>query len=311
MAFQLKFKPFKAKKEPLMMLVCGQQGDGKTTCMASLLRGPTLLLYVSTLESHSPKYLSNGCSLYTEMESSTGETIPAANPDNLMAVAIDKREECDEGLLEWLDKVPVGAALTSDQANAKLLAYLKIAGDVGVVSVVVDSLSALMSVFKGTSTWKNMCTTAQGKHDGWQEGKAYLHLIQEMMGPMTALKDKGVNCVVTCGAKKELATANSGEVEASAFTPELPSFGVVQHVVYFFPDIVPIVRSDEYPGYARVFDFEMEVKKASTDTKKVVKKYLQMTPRLLSAGCMPLTSLPADLWRLPEFVEALKESQNG
>lgn len=310
MAFTLKLKPFKPKPEPLMMLVCGQQGDGKTTCMASLLRAPTMLLYVSTLESHSPTYLSNGCSLYPEMESYKGEKIPAADANNLLAVAVDKREEADAELYDWMEKIPIGATLTPDQANAKLVGYLKAASEAGVTSVVVDSLSALMSVFKGTTLWKNMCTNAQGKHDGWGEGKAYLHLIQEMMVPMIALKDKGINCIVTCGAKKELtASNNSGDVEASAFTPELPSFGVIQHVVYFFPDISPIMRSDEYEGYARVFDFEVEVKKASVDAKKVVKKYMQMTPRLLAAGCLPLTTLPADLWRIPEFIEAMKESQ--
>jgi hypothetical protein len=308
----LKFQPFKPKAEPLMMLVCGQQGDGKTTAMASLLRAETMLLYVSAFESHSPTYMSHGCSLYPAMMSYKDEPIPAANPDNLFAVAVDVCEETDVQLLPWAEKVPVGTKLNADQSNAKLCAYIDAAHSIGVKSVVIDSLTALMAVFKATSTWKTMCTTKDGKHDGWSEGKAYLHLIQDMFKHMIELKAKGINCVLTCGAKKEFATGNNGEIEASAFTPELPSYGVIQFVVYFFPDIAPISRSSEYPGYARVFDFEVDVKKASVDgNTKVVKKFMNMTPRLLCAGNIPLTTLPADLWRIPEFVQGTKESLNG
>jgi hypothetical protein len=240
-----------------------------------------------------------------------GKPIPAADPENLFAVAVDMREEWDTPLLPWAEKIPVGTKLNADQAVAKMCAYLNAAPSYGVSSVVADSLHGMMAVFKETSKWKNACITDKGKHNNWAEKDAYLALIQDMFACMVPLKDHGINCILTCGAKKEYVGGPS-DAEATAFTPELPSYGVIEHILYLFPDLAPIERSTEFSPYTRVFDFEVEAKKVSMDADaKKVKKILKMTPRLLCAGGIPLTTLPADLWRIPEFVQGIKESLNG
>ena len=307
----LKFQPYKPKPQPLMMLIAGQQGDGKTTCCASLLRAPTMLLYLSVNESHSPTYMSNGCRFYPAMTTYDGKPIPAADPENLFAVAVDMREEWDTPLLPWAEKIPVGTKLNADQTIAKLCAYLTAAPSYGVSGVVVDSLHGLMVVFRSASKWINMTTTDKGKHNGFAEKDAFVAIIQDVYSYMNPLKDHNIHCILTCGAKKEY-VGGPNDAEASTFTPELPSYGVIEHILYLFPDLAPIERSTEFSPYTRVFDFEVEVKKMSMDmdTKKV-KKILKMTPRLLCAGGIPLTTLPADLWRIPEFVQGIKESLNG
>jgi hypothetical protein len=293
------------------MLIAGQQGDGKTTCCASLLRAPTMLLYLSVNESHSPTYMSHGCRFYPAMVAYDGKPIPAANPDNLFAVAVDVREEWDTQLLPWVEKIPVGTKLNADQTVSKLCAYLTAAPNYEVASVVTDSLHGLMAVLKETSRWKNTCTTGKGTHNNWAEKDAYLALIHDVFACMVPLKDRNINCILTCGAKKEY-IGGPNDAEASAFTPELPSYGVIEHILYLFPDLAPIERSTEFSPYSRVFDFEVEAKKVSMDAEaKKVKKVLKMTPRLLCAGGIPLERLPADLWRIPEFVQGIKESLNG
>lgn len=283
------FQPFKPKPTPLNLLLIGQQGAGKTTACASLLRLPTLLLYVSSLESHSPEYMSKGTVLYE-----------GAKPENLFATAVDMMEDGDLEILPSLSKFKVGDKLPPDAAMAKLYTYLKVAKG-NVSNCVVDSLSAMMSIIKLSSEWKALCATKDGNHNNFAESPAFVTVLQKVMAALKDLNDSGINCVTICGAKAvELDQATKDVVTVC---PHLPAYGVVEQVVFYYPDIAIITEETEYPPYTRMLNFGVEMEKTSKEQTGKIKKFLNVKPRLkrMPLG-LDIPMLPPDFLKLDEFI---------
>ena len=290
------FKKFVPVKSPLNLLLLGCQGVGKSSCCASLLRKPTILLYSRILESHSPQYMAKACEL---------PYYDGATPDNLLSKSIDVREEGDEQLVPACAKIPVGSPLGDDFALMKLMALLKHAKGQA-ANIVLDSMTAIVSIIKGTAKWRSMCLTKDGGHNSYAETGAFITIIQEIMAMLTELEESGMNCVTICGAKATELEQSSKEVTQIA--PDLPVFGVIEKVVFFYPDIAVVTRKDA-PPFTRMLSFAIDVQKASkTQDGKQIRKFMNVSPRLRG---MPINvcieELPPDLLKLDEYIEEAKQ----
>lgn len=292
----MSFAKFQKKNNPLSAILIGTQGTGKTTTCASLLQIPTLLLYVSSLESHSMQNMAKGADLYE-----------GASTDNLFPVAIDAVEEADAGYMDFCKKLKVGDRLNSDQAFVKMHTYLQMARG-NVQAVVIDSLTALAFLMTTSQKWKNRCSTDKG-HNSFKEADAYVEQFQEIISVLTTLNDAGIHTVCTCGAKVVEADGSTGEVEK--ISPELPAYRVAERLVYAFSDIIPLIYNVSYPPWRCMINFEVETVRIQKDVKQNIKKVLNFTPRLQCAPLdVPLTVLPPDLLRLPENIAAVAAAAN-
>jgi hypothetical protein len=228
-----------------------------------------------------------------------------ATHTNLLDKAIDVREEGDEQLVPACAKIPIGSPLGDDFALMKLLALLKHAkGQAD--NIVLDSLTATVSIIKGTAKWRSMCLTKDGGHNSYAETGAFITILQEIMALLTDLCGSGMNCVTVCGAKATEIDQSSKAV--TQISPDLPVFNVVDKVVFYYPDIAVITHKDA-PPFTRMLSFAIDVQRESkTQDGKQIKKFLHVNPRLSSMPInLNIEELPPDLLKLDEYIEEAKQ----
>ena len=286
----MKLVPFKAQKKPLNMLLVGTQGAGKTTACASLLYQPTMLLYSRALESHSPVYMAKGVDLFS-----------GASADNLLPVSFDLVQETDKEIIPWANKLAVGTSLNGDQAMDKIKHYLSVAASCGIKNVVLDSLTAVAAVIKGTARWVADTTSSNGAHNGFAEADAYVAQFQDLLSTLTKLHESGIATVCLCGAKT--VEVDQTTKISTVISPELPSYRVAERLVFYFGDIAIIVRDPDGP-FGSMLDFEILAEKVSKEADgKRIKKALNITPRLQNAPLgAKITQLPPNLSKIDENV---------
>jgi hypothetical protein len=295
----LKFVPYTPEVATAMhLLLVAPSGVGKTTACASLLREKTLLLYIKKVEPHSVTYICNGVTLFE-----------GASTRNLMAVAVDIAEASDIDFLPFADRVKVGDKLNPDQSLLKLRMYLQAAAESGFKAVVLDSLTGVFSIFRGSEEFKNKCRGDKGEHSGFKESPTYLTMHEELNYLLVDLRDKGVTTVSILGAK----VLNAGD-EGSAIQPDLPMYSVAEKMPFRYSDNL-ILSTRSFEGsedYRTVIDFGLTMDKSGKDTKTGKEKFVSIKPRLsFLPPDLKIAWLPPDLYKLREYVEAIKMAQES
>jgi hypothetical protein len=289
----IKFTPYKPKKNPLHCLLVGVSGSGKTTACASFLREPTMLLYVSKAEPHSPIYMASGVSLFQE-----------ASAENLFAVSVDVVQEMDKEVLPFADKLEVGSPLNPDQTWTKIAMYLEAASSIGIKAVVIDSLSGLFTTIRGTTTFANLCKTEKGTHNNFKEAESYLIMHEALNASLIARRDEGIASVCILGAKNIGVGSDS-----QAIGPDLPMYSVAEKLPFRYSDVLIITtRAAEGAEELRsILDFGVTIDRAGKGATGKVEKFISMSPRLSFAPpTVKISFLVPDLYYLREQVDTLE-----
>lgn len=294
----LKFVPYKSKATPLHLLLVGVSGSGKTTACSSLLREPTMLLYVAKSEPHSPIYMASGVSLFE-----------GATTDNMFAVSIDVVQEMDKELLPFAEKLKVGDTLNPDQSWTKLDAYLCAAKSIGIKAVVIDSLSGLFSTIRGTVTFANLCKTDKGTHNSFKEAEGYLIMHEALNTSLIARRDEGIATVSILGAK------NIGVgTESTAIQPDLPTYSVADRLPFRYSDVLIVSTRDVEgaEGVRSILDFGVSMDKSSKNAAGKVEKFVSIKPRLsFIPPDITISWLLPDLFYLRDQVSEAVKAQKG
>jgi hypothetical protein len=247
-------KKKKTEVEPLMALVMGASGGGKSSSLGTL-GVPTLVLY-GNVESHS------------------ANAAKATSQEKSNVVGMQYTVNRADGSLDA-------------QASYKnLLAILR---DPGVAenfgAVAVDSAGELQQVFKETARFKELVTTDTGKVNNFKEPEAYGTMFGEVINSMLALRRQGVHTLMTCAAIVTGGTEGSDEITAR---PNLYGYTVSENLCRAFADIfyVTMLREENEEGEeitVHRFVFNPKVSAVSKDVKsgKITKQsFSNFSPRI-------------------------------
>lgn len=174
------------------------------------------------------------------------------------------------------------AMYTPDEAYTNLLNILKSAENMaksGYKNVVVDGLTELEQLIRGTKAFRDRCKTANGGANPYAEPAATVDMMRPILDELRNLqRTNKVNVAVTClldvkalGDKKEV-------LEAS---PKLTSYGVASSLIPQFDDILVIGRMQEDDGPVE-YNFQMcgNVSRTSKEVNGRVKKMMNFSPRI-------------------------------
>jgi len=243
-------------------IVLAPSGGGKSA-LAGTFGVPTLYLYGSS-ESHGP------------------ETAIAFGNCELDAICIDK------------DRTP-------DQAFEFLITLLNDAEFLkGYGAIVVDSATALETIFRNTTRFDAACLTAQGKKNGFAEGPAILSMFNDVQG---ALRASGKHTLLTCILDVKDMDSETGEIMESA--PRLSTYSVAEGVVLQHGDVFVVGPLTNGEKTAHRIQFGARMSKASKDLQGRVKKLLNFSPRISGVRVLP-NSLPADLTAVIKLKSGVK-----
>jgi hypothetical protein len=180
--------------------------------------------------------------------------------------------------------------LSPDEALARLEAALDPLAikSAGFKFVVIDGLTELEKLVRGTTKWKKFCETKNGGHDNYKETAATLSLIDNVLHRLRSLQfDVGVDIAVTCILDVTEKNAKTGEIEAAK--PRLQTYGVAEAAVQQFGDIVVIGQMTKADGTTgRALQMHTELSRTSVNGQtQEVKKIFGITPRLQGVNTIP------------------------
>lgn len=250
-----------AKPTPLIAaIVLGQSRAGKSY-LAGTMPGKTLFLYTQG-EDH-------------------GKSSARLAGGKLVPVAIDIDDN--------------GAVLGSDSAYKRLLEILRDEAGLlkaGFQSVVIDGLTELEVLVRGTSQWTIDCTVKGGGHNGFAEPGATLKLLRPVMDALRSLaRNHKVHYYVTCLLMVK-STADDGEILASE--PKLTGYEVAAQLIPQFPDQLVIGRMVNSEGVeSHRLQFGAKSGKTALKEKSAeIKKQIGFVPCL---QYVPSTSLASTM----------------
>lgn len=254
-------------------IVLGPSGSGKSS-LCGTLEGKTLYLFTEA-ESHGP-------------------IAAKVNGGDIMAIRIDQDDE--------------GKALNADGSYTRILDILGSTDsllEAGVKNIVLDSLSEIETIVRGTTAFKRKCETATGKHNSYAEGGATLELMRPILSKLRDLNlQHDINYVATC-ALTVSAIGDDGQVVASS--PRLSGYSVAENLIMQFGDVLLVgqVSKAGKTGYALQFN-PASITKQAKDLAGQVKKLVNFNPRITGVKNPPQL-LPANLAKVIE----LKEQSNA
>lgn len=244
-------------------IVLGQSSSGKSY-LAGTLPGKTLYLYTQG-EEHGKD-----------------SARMAAKGSNSHVVAVS------------LDLVG-GLPLSPDNAYKRLLEALDVKSieKAGFDSVVLDGLTELEQLVRGTSQWVADCRAKSGEHNTFAEPASTIRAIRPVMDALRTLqRNLGVNYVVTCLLVVK-GTEDNGEIIASE--PKLLGYEVAAQIIPQFPDQIMIGRMTNAEGTVKPrLQFTSSAQKVVKEKNGSVKKLIGFTPRLRGVAELPAT-MAADL----------------
>jgi hypothetical protein len=249
-------------------IVLGPSGAGKSSVMGTM---PGKILYLHTTgESHGPK------------------SARATGKANVMAVCIDRDGD---------------SVLSPDASYDRLLAILSdIEGikKLGIGSIALDGASELESIVRATDKWAKMCTTAQGKHNGFAEPTATITMLRPVISALKTLQQRlAVHYAVSCILDVKTLGADGAIEEA---TPRLQGFSVAESLVQQFGDVLVVGRMERDGVVKHKLQFMSDVTKVAKDERGTVKKAINFAPRLAGVLVSDLAGLmDADLAKLVDF----------
>jgi hypothetical protein len=252
-------------------IILGPSGAGKSSIMGTL---PGKILYLHTTgESHGPK------------------SARATGGKNIVPVCIDRDND---------------VALGPDATYARLLDILSSVDGLkklGIQSVAIDGASELESIIRATDKWMKMCTTAQGKHNGFAEPTATITLMRPVISALKSLQQTlGVHYAVSCILDvKSLGT--DGAIEEA--TPRLQGFSVAESLVQQFGDVLVVGRMERDGVVKHKIQMMSDVTKVAKDERGTVKKSINFAPRIAGVlvGDLP-PLMDADLSKVVELKKA-------
>jgi len=255
----------KAEKESLVVpkpniaaVLLGQSSAGKSY-LAGTLPGKTLFLYTQG-----------------EEHGKDSARLSAGKDNQVVAVSVD------------LDD---GKVLGPDSAYKRLLSILDPASikKTGFDSIVIDGLTELEQLVRGTSEWATLCRTSKGEHNGFAEPTATIKMIRPILDALRNLqRELGINYVVTCLLMVR-STAENGEI--TLCEPKLIGYEVAALLIPSFPDQIMIGRMSNAEGVVRPrLQFEATATKVVKEKNGEIKKSIGFTPRLRG-----VTELPAHM----------------
>ena len=251
------WKALKAKKtevKPMMALVLGASGSGKSSSMGTIGL-PTLILQ-GKVESHSTT------------------AAKATSKDKSLVTGLDYTITRPDGSLD------------SQASYKNLLEILRdatIADNFG--AVVIDGASELQTVFKDTAKFRELCLSDKGIHNSFKEPEAYGVLFSEVINCLLMLQSRGVHVFMTCAAIITGGGDTSDEITAR---PNLYGFTVSENLCRNFSDIffVNMCREEDADGNENSvhrFVFNPKVSAITKDIKtgKVTKQsFSNFSPRI-------------------------------
>lgn len=248
----------------LGLMIIGQSGAGKST-LAGTFGCKTLYIY-TTGESHGAKAAST----------MGGDVLPVCiNSD-------------------------VGGILNADSAYERLLEIL---GDhdgikkEGFGAIVLDGATELEALVRGTTKWRIMCQTKDGKHNSFAEGVATLALLRPIVDQLKNLQRMySIHFAMTCILDVH-AISDDGEILESK--PRLQTYSVAEGLIQQYEDIVVVGRMCKGNQIAHRLQFLAGVSRVSKDTQGQIRKSINFAPRIggVKLDDLPKT-MPADLSKL-------------
>ena len=191
-----------------------------------------------------------------------------------------------------------GKVLGYDTAIKRLLTILQ--DEEGIVkagfkSVVIDGLTELEVVIRGTSQWAIDCRAKSGEHNGFAEPGATLKMIRPVMDALRSLqRNHSLHYYMTCLLMvKE--TSDDGEILASE--PKLVGYEVAAQLIPQFPDQIMIGRMISDKGVeAHRLQFGAKASKTVKEKNGTIKKQVGFVPCLqfVPSNQLP-TTLKADM----------------
>lgn len=293
----MKFKKFEPKERGLHLFLMGAQGSGKTTTCGSLLREPTVLLYSTTVETHSPIWMAKAADeLYTNGK--------PASSKNLLVVKIDEAEEGDDETFGFKN-VKIGQKLTGDQSLLKINTTLSLlANEPDIKSVIIDSLNSLYPIIVDSLPYKS-CVTKEGKPDPFRWAEVFKKELSKMVGLLSTLSEQGKNTVLTCLGK---VTGLNTDLSATSISPEFPAFSVAESILPYFTDLA-IMNPINRDGMRSVLDFGMRAGRKAKNIDGTLKKYLHIEPRLSYAPIgVPLDEVYPDLYYIKDIIKEIEKN---
>lgn len=247
----------------LFALLLGPSGGGKSSLMGTF--GEKTLLLYTTGEDHGPK------------------AAAALGRDNVVPLCIDYYD---------------GNVLIPDESIDLLYEVLDNhtwLQEQGFRAICIDGATQLELLFRGTTRWKKMCETKNGKHSGFEEPKATNVLFKEVVDKLkTAQRALNVHVAMTCVLDVK-ALGPHGEIQESA--PKLTGYMVAEGLVQQFGDVLVVGRMEKKGKVKHKIQMLAGVTKTSSDADTgEIKKTINYSPRLTCVGLDDLpTLMNADL----------------
>lgn len=227
-------------------IVLGPSGAGKSSIMGTF-GVKTLYLYTSG-ESHGPL---------------AARTLGG---NNIIGVCIDQDN---------------GATLGPDAAYARLLNIL---GDLdgikklGVKAVTLDGASEIEAIIRATEKWKQLCLSANGKHNGFAEPAATISLLRPVLNLLRDLQTRlGVHFAMSCILDVKDVGPDGAILEA---VPRLVGYSVAEMLIQQFADVLVVGRMTKNDVAKHKIQFMSDVNKVSKDQVGNVKKAINFAPRV-------------------------------
>ena len=163
----------------------------------------------------------------------------------------------------------------------------------GYTSVVVDGLVELEAIARTSKKFKLLCLTKDNKHNSFEEGKAVILIIREVLSLLRGLADEGIHYYVTCALNVVSRDEEDGStVECS---PRMSTYAVAETIVLQFPDIIVIGEMFNEKGKkAHRIQFGSQMSKASKDLQGRMKRFINFKCRILKVDPLP-ENMKADL----------------
>jgi len=251
----------------LEAIVLGPSGAGKSTVLGTL-GCKTLYLY-TTEETHGVK---------------AARTVSA---DGVIPICIDHDEK----------------ELSPDQAYTRLLEILNSGPDLkkmGIGAVVLDGMSGLEAIIRGTKIWKEECKSANGRHSKFDEGPATITFFRPVIAALKALRrNYDMHIAVTAILDVKEYGEYGDIIEAK---PRLQSYAVCEAVIQQFGDVLVVSRMNKDGAVKHKFQFMTDLSRVSTDDRGVIKKAINYNPRLIGLTVQELPPfLDADFQKVLEL----------
>ncbi len=197
-----------------------------------------------------------------------------------------------------VDRDDSGAPLGADGSYQRIIDIL--AAKDGIVEegfklVVLDSLTEIESIIRGTTKWKRECESASGKHNSFAEPTATINMFRPILSALRDLAlDHGIHYVATCPLMVQ-ALGEDGQI--SEASPKLSGYSVAESLIMQFPDVLVVGRIVRNDKQVFALQFNAGVSKVSKDATGNVKKIASFNPRITGVRDLPEV-LPANLAQL-------------